>query len=311
MCALLLGGALSSCFTGVESTKKVTMTRAEKKAVQPSAEEELISVLQGKPLAAWRQNSTFTLASDRVALVFDPADVACIPDSMFRTGEKLTFDGVSIAPTVAGNDEVVLRFLFNGHPLHYQTGKRPEEALTDLLSTQLPMMIDDDIVSRADSLLQGRTLFTRSLLWYDAEGERAEGRKYVPVEIVSVTPGRDSFPLLIRFRPQTNGDEPNRHLNYYMYMSLAESGADSRPFAALFSLDNPRKRYGSTTDANWELICSGQVGNGMTKEECRLSLGNPTETIGGHDRMKTIEIWRYDDGRVLRFEDGILIEHRD
>lgn len=287
------------------------MTRAEKKAVRPSAEEELMAELQGRPLASWRQNSTFTLASDRANLIFDPADVAFLPDSLFRPGTRIRFDGVEIAPTASGSDQVVLRFFLGNHPLHYSSGKKPEEALTDLLSTQLPMLIDDDLVSRADSLLRGRTVYTRSLLWYDADGERADGRKYVPVEIVSVSAGRDSFPLLICFRPQQAADEPNGHLNYYMYMSLAESGADSRPFAALFSLENPRKRHSGTTDANWELICSGQVGNGMTKEECRLSLGNPTETLGGHDRMKTIEIWRYDDGRVLRFEDGLLIDHRD
>jgi hypothetical protein len=49
----------------------------------------------------------------------------------------------------------------------------------------------------------------------------------------------------------------------------------------------------------------------MTKEECRLSLGNPAEVDTGHDYSQTLDLWKYNDGTTLWFEDGILTRIRN
>lgn len=308
VCALLSCGALTSCFTGVESTGRVKMTRSERRTTQPSAEETLIATVRGVPLSAWKQGRTFTASSSRVRLIFDPAEAALLPDSAFREGAKLVFEGLELTPTAYGHDEVVLLFSLSGHTLRYPTGRRPEEATDEVISTQLPMLTDDSTVARADSLLRDRKFYTRTQLWYDSLGNRTEGRKFVPVRIEGVEVASGNFPMRVLFR-SLEKDAPAALRS--MYMTIGAGGADSRSFPSLFTIDNPRRHFASTSDDNWNLICSGAVREGMTKEECRLSLGNPEETAGGQDRMKTIEIWRYSDGRVLRFEDGLLVNFRN
>ncbi|MDE6400707.1 MAG: hypothetical protein K2L68_07600, partial [Muribaculaceae bacterium] len=63
-------------------------------------------------------------------------------------------------------------------------------------------------------------------------------------------------------------------------------------------------------DDVWQLICSSKVRTGMTKDECRLALGNPKEVDSGHDYTQTLDLWHYSDGAVLWFEDGILTRFR-
>ena len=48
----------------------------------------------------------------------------------------------------------------------------------------------------------------------------------------------------------------------------------------------------------------------MTKDECRLSLGNPDELQSGHNTSQTLDIWQYSDGTYLFFSDGILTNFR-
>ena len=70
-------------------------------------------------------------------------------------------------------------------------------------------------------------------------------------------------------------------------------------------------------DAVWEMICAGKVREGMTKEECRLSLGNPDDVDSGHDWNSTLDIWRYENGHssVSGWEIGgfqkLIIEHKN
>ena len=52
-------------------------------------------------------------------------------------------------------------------------------------------------------------------------------------------------------------------------------------------------------------------GLGMTKEECKLSLGNPTDVNSGHDWNSTIDFWQYPNGSYLRFQDGLLVSFRN
>lgn len=341
MCVLLLSGALTSCFTGVESTKQVKLSRGEKKAVKATPEEEFIAQIQGEPLSAWKQGRQFTASSERVALIFEPAEVALLPDSALQAGAKLTFAGVSAEPTVYGSDQIILLFSIDNQELEkgespwlgenfpalrYQTGKNMTDALAEIVSTQLPMLVDDRTIQRADSLLKGKVFYPRTSLWYDSLGNRVEGEKFVPVKIENVSVTTGNFPMQVNFRKveaapgasnsaSENGssrDAGNLGSGIYsMFMSIGENGTDSRTFPTLFTIDNPRKRYSSTTDSNWLLICRGQLALGMTKEECRLSLGTPSETAGGQDRLKITELWRYDDGRVLRFEDGLLVDFRN
>ena len=88
-------------------------------------------------------------------------------------------------------------------------------------------------------------------------------------------------------------------------------GVESRTFPSLVSIYDPKLKYPQITAETWKLIQEGKVALGMTKEECKLSLGNPSEADSGHDWNNTIDVWSYPDGTCLHFQDGLLVNFRN
>lgn len=72
-------------------------------------------------------------------------------------------------------------------------------------------------------------------------------------------------------------------------------------FSSLFSLSDPKEDYPNIAPEIWDLICKGRVCEGMTKEECKLSLGNPQEVDRGHNWDQLLDVWTYSDGSYLFF----------
>ena len=93
-------------------------------------------------------------------------------------------------------------------------------------------------------------------------------------------------------------------------MSVGKGRGATRTFDSLFAFDNPRNRYPEIKDDVWELITRSRVREGMTRDECRLALGQPSDilripTYGGMQ-----ERWTYTDGIFLIFDDGFLTKYR-
>ena len=218
-------------------------------------------------------------------------------------GKTLSYQGFTTRLGADGNDYVWLTFSDGENAYNFNTGKRENEAMKEILSDALPMMVDLGMIHQASLLLSGKKLWTRTALWYNSEGDRIEGKKFVPVNIKSVQPGTMVFPIKVVFTDENNEDAT-------LFLNFGHSPTDSRSFSHIFSLSDIRKKYPSISDEVWELICSEKIRNGMTKEECRLSLGNPTEVSAGHDYSQTLDLWHYQDGTVLWFEDGLLTRFR-
>lgn len=72
----------------------------------------------------------------------------------------------------------------------------------------------------------------------------------------------------------------------------------------LFGFGDMHKKYPHITAERWKLIANGEVEPGMNTDECRLSLGKPTEIQIKKDSR--FETWFYN-GKVLEFESGILL----
>lgn len=294
---------LTSCYTGVEGTKKIKLSRGDLKAIQATDEEMLMKPVAGATLGEWLPGRLFVAADDRAALVFDPRDLPADPLSLHLAGRHLAYAGTETRILPDGSEQLTVLLRDSVMTFRYNTGKAPVEAVASLTSAQIPMLVDTRMVAVADSLLRGRRLWTRSSLWYGENGETVDGRKFVPVTVSKVTAGSMVFPFKVGF--VTDGGA-----YAFMYMSAGNSGIDSRPFAGLFSLTDPRRRYGSIDDATWSLICDGKVTAGMTKEECRLALGSPRENDNHYDYGRVLEIWKYSDGTYLLFEDGRLVSTR-
>ena len=96
----------------------------------------------------------------------------------------------------------------------------------------------------------------------------------------------------------------------YLQMNYTSDLHDSRNFAAIFFLSDPKEKFPNVSDEHWSLIQNGKVAEGRTKEECKLSIGNPDEVRSGHNRSQTMDIWQYSDGTYLMFTDGLLTNFR-
>ncbi|MCH5235414.1 MAG: hypothetical protein J1E16_08960 [Muribaculaceae bacterium] len=294
---------LSSCFTGIESTKKINLTREDKKNLVPTREESFMTQVQSSPLKYWEQGKNFFVSDNKALLVIVPQSglLPFAPDSV--KGKIFDFTGVESKINAAGKITVSLLFTDGIYNYAYDSGKEFDNAMENLMSDQIPMLIDEDMVIQAKQLLVGQNFWSRSNLWYDEKGNRIDGKKYVEVKVVDVQPGDMVFPL--RLKLKTLDDE-----TAYVLMNFGNSDTESRSFHNLFSLTDIKKHYPNIEPETWNYISEGKVKVGMTKDEVRLALGTPADLNSGHDYSQTLDIWSYENGRVLWFEDGRLVKIR-
>lgn len=71
----------------------------------------------------------------------------------------------------------------------------------------------------------------------------------------------------------------------------------------LFEFGNIHQKYSGITEKHWGIISKGDLKEGMSTEECRLSISNPVEIRLKKDTR--FETWFYN-GRTLEFENGTL-----
>lgn len=286
----------SSCFTGIESTPKIKLSREDRmEEVKHSAEDKLIAGITGSNAASWRKGDRFAILSDEAYRIFEQQ---VSPSA----GNLLYFSRYTSRKSPSGENQIVLVFTDkDGRKYSHLTSRSSAE---EIFSHKLPMLVDMAMVEALDSVLTGRNLWILTPLWNDAEGGNPQkGTKFTPVKIFGVYPGKESLPYMVRFTTDSGRVGS-------VYMTDSEGTGSSRPFHSLFSLTDPHNRYKKISDEVWKLITNGQIREGMTKEECRLSLGNPAETDSGHDYSNVHDLWIYPDGRWLRFSDGILVEYR-
>lgn len=292
--------ALSSCNTGIESTKTIKLSKNDRNQLLPTPEDHLAELIEPATLRDWLQGKKFVVADNRASLVFEPSAA----NNGSLSGRIISFGGIEERVDAGGESLAIVCFKDGNNILKYPTGKSVNGAMESIRSIDIPMIIDLDLVAQADSLLRGRTFWIKSQLWYDKQGNKLRGRKFVPVTVRSVVPGDMLFPLIVNFLDE-NGE------NAFVYMNVSSSsGIESRTFPSLFSLSDPIHKYNSISPEHWQLIQNGKVALGMTKDECRLALGNPSDVNAGHDWNNTIDLWSYKDGTFLHFEDGLLVNFR-
>lgn len=291
-----------ACNTGIEKTKTIRYSRAERQIAEPTPEDAIMDRVIPPPLASWVKGREFVIADNRAMLIFDNGSMqGAVADSI--AGHHIYFDSVDARITPGGLKQAYIVFKDpDGNVWNYPTAKSLEQAYS-ISAIDLPMMIDVETVQCVDSIMRGKEVWTKSQLWYDTSGEKFKGKKFVPVTIERVSIGNMVFPAIVHLR-DSEGDES------IQYMSIRNTGLESRTFADLFLLTDPRIKHKNISDEVWELIQNGDLRKGMTKDECKLSVGNPSDVNSGHDWSQTIDIWNYPDGKYLRFQDGVLVSFR-
>lgn len=296
-----------SCNTGIESTKKITPTRADRQLLQPVREDSMADSIVPQPLARWSVGKKFMLTDSKASLLYEVLDAQgrrSHGDSLARL--VVTFQGIESQSTPAGGSIGVIRFLHepSGLTLRYPS-RRDFKDIGSTVWSDLPMMIDLDMVDAFRVMLDGRKLWTKTGLWYDGHGNLLRGAKFIPVTVQEVLPGSTAFPLTVIF------SDGSRTASVPMNMADGKGNHGSRQFSSLFSLSDPKERYPDILPETWELICNGKVAAGMTKEEVKLSIGNPKEVERGHNWDTLVDYWKYADGKYLLFVDDKLVDNKE
>lgn len=297
--------ALQGCFTGVESTPKITYKDVRSNHASVSTEQRMAGRLVPSPFGEWGSGKQFRVSSDRIRLAFQPLSIARHAPA---EGDTLTYVGHREVAAVAGGTVVELLFT-NANAAESDTAayrtNTDMATLKERRQVELPFAVDLELVGQIRQELAGKELWLRVPLRYDRWGRSSQGRKFIRVEIVDVDAMNDIYPARVHFREADSGKDA------YLYMSVPDSrGASPRGFDTLFSLTDPRKAYPAVSDANWSAIMQSRPLKGMTRDEVLLAVGSPQMVDRAHNQSSAYERWGYADGSSLLLEDGVVVQIR-
>lgn len=291
----------ASCFTGIESTPKITAKHLDKEGVAAvsAPEDSFIRDICADSLGAWMPGKLFYVTDNRISIALEPSR-----NSMPVQGETIEFVEFYEVPSMTGRPDTELLFRkSDSTTCVYRINASVEELRKRTAGIEIPFTIEMSIVDRARKAMFGKTFFIRTPVWHTAEGiDAVKGKKYVPVCVTSVEPGNQVYPLRVCFTPVNENDGESA----CVYMSVSDNSKSGRNFSMLFSVEDPRKRYPEITDDVWANIQNSRVAKFMTRDECRIALGAPKSIQRRNVITVLQEMWTYENGVYLLFDDGIL-----
>lgn len=289
---LLLQVLLSGCFTGVDSTPRITDSQVKRSVAAPSADDLYLSDITAPRLSQWQPGKRFLVTDPKISLVMNNRTMENAPSA----GSHLSFVRATPQKGVTGLETTILEFSDSISRKFTYTISQPLDTLLKR-TVRVPFTIDLDIVSALKNKLVGNSYYILTPLWLDENGETKRQRKFIPVTVSDLIPGNSAHTAVVIF-----SDSIGTHGAVY----LNPGTAVSRSFPSQFSLTDPKLRHPAISPRVWENIIGSKVSQGMTRDECRISLGPPEEvtTYPGYSFLH--EAWRYPDGKYLIFEDGIL-----
>ncbi len=300
---LLFAAAAQGCFTGVESTPRISYTESKADSkIRSIPERSLLAGIDRQEPAQWQPGKKFYVTDSKISIIFAPqtSDAA---DNLF--GKVITYQG--IVPAVSITGDPASDVIFNsptGQRLSYRVN-HSRDTLLARRTLDIPFTVEMSVVDSVSGKIRGGRYYITTPLWYDGIGAQlVDGLRHIPVEVSAVLPGNTMFPLRVVFSPL--GDTTL----YSVYMSVGNQRTATRNFDTLFSMTDPRKLYPGISDETWNLIVHSRVKDGMTRNECRLALGAPRTSGQRPTKGGMVEYWSYDDGLYLIFEDGYLTTHR-
>lgn len=293
---------LSGCFTGVESTPKITAKEVHKKKVTDTPESHLLdNVVETRP-SQWTPGRLFYVADNRAvraALRTEPFDGGGDIE-----GKIVELVGIDTVVTLTGTQDVQLAVAADDGKLTmiFSTGMTPEQ-WRSVDSFSLPHFIDMETVRKTASELVGRKFYILPSRRLGHNGVDTIGTRYQEVTITDVLPSTEATPLRVYFA------DDEGHLSSVL-MTIGDATTSRRNFETLFSIRSPRDKYKNISDETWERIRHSNIALGMTPEECRLALGSPDNYIRVPSTAGMVERWTYSNGVYLIFEDGVLSSFR-
>lgn len=297
--SLALSVSMCGCFTGVESTPKITAGDLKKQKIVVTPEQEFLSGIAPETIGRWTAGKRFYVTDDKISIIFTSSSSG----TGDLAGTDLIFSEIRPVTSVTGEEATELIFTNGkGADLHYRINASRAD-LAGRSKVEIPFTVERSVVDQVDNMLRGNTYYVTTPRWYDESGKAVDGLRHVPVTITSVVPGNHVYPLKVGFS-DAGGSV------YYLFMSVGDGRTATRNFDTLFSFGDPRKRYDDITDEVWDLIIHSKVREGMSRDECRLALGAPQMSRQVPTTAGIVEYWTYDDGVYLMFDNGILARFR-
>lgn len=289
---------LTGCFTGIESTPKITSSDVKKENILITAEQEFLSDIKTPSPGKWQEGKRFHITDKRIKLILDSSEPL---DTSKLQGREMVFEGIDRMRSVTGEDKGVMRFMIEGGQEVSLNTNMAYDKVMQVDSYEIPFAVDHDILVGMSDRLKGNTYYIITPNWYDINNGKAErGLRHIPVEIVDVQPGTWAYPIRVVFRPK-DADEIHSVL-----MTFGDKRSSTQNFDTLFAFENPRNKYPAIEEDTWQLIINSKVKIGMTKDECRLALGAPSTRGQIPTTAGMVEYWSYAEGIYLLFEDGYL-----
>lgn len=293
------------CFTGIESTPKITYKDVRKQQVGTTPEQEFAGQFKAGPFSQWQTGRRFLMADSRGLLSYSaPAGKVCAA----AKGDTLVYRGMREVPAITGGAVAELVFTLQGSSvdtLLYRPGG-DAAALMERGDIRLPFLVDLSQVEEASRILVGKELFTRTDRWLSPAGHDIKGRKFLRVRVMKVDACDENYPFRVEFSSLEREGEKGALL---MSTTVDEGVPALRGFESLFLLTDPRENYPQISDDHWELIRQGKVSEGMTGQEVMLAIGPPRDIDRRHDQSMLYERWGYSGGVYLIFEDGLLVRY--
>ena len=291
---------LQGCFfTGVESTPRITGRDVRREALVAAPEDSYLASVGDLPLSRWNPGKEFMVTDERILRIFG----ASATGAPLGPGDMIRYRSADESAAVTGGTVTDLSFLSpEGDVLSYRVNKPLSRLMSDSV-TEIPFTIQMSVIEDARRLMEGKEFYLLSSSWRDDADTPVPGRKFIPVHIDSVSPGNALFPIKVAF---TDRDGNSARI----FIHPGAKGEAPRTFSRVFSFKDPYLRYRHIPPEHWKLIIDGRVADGMTLEECRLSLGTPKEVDRGASNSFIREAWLYENGVFLLFEDGLLKRYR-
>ena len=184
---------LTSCFTGVEGTKKITQKDVDK-VVKELTDEEVKANSLAVPVdsfANWQAGKRFYVSDDNAKLIFANSD-SYNADTLHLKGRELTYSGYYLGSVLDNRATVNVKFTDGVNTYVYVTDKTVQEIRPDYT---IPFLIDMDVVEYINRQLCGKDCYVKTSIWYGEDERMIAGRKYVKVHIDDVKPGNKVFPI--------------------------------------------------------------------------------------------------------------------
>lgn len=301
--SMAMAAMLTSCFTGIESTPRITADEVRRNTQRQGAADNYLADIRPESVDTWKPGKSFYVTDPRIGLAVNvsPAGAA------LQAGDTLRFRSAADVVSIMGTP--VAEVTLDG-PRGITATYRSDaslEALSKIGCLTIPFTVELSMVDSARERLTGNEYWVTTSEWLDMQRRPRRGRKFVKVRVADVERGDDVYPACLTLVDYTRQPADT----FALLMALGnEIPTSSRRFANMMSLDDPHKRYPQVSDAMWELIRNGRVGEGMTRLEVRLSLGEPRDVQRRAGYSAVGEIWSYENGVYLIFEDGLLKQSR-